>query len=225
MTPKKLFNPVQLSGSAAYGRLGNYTVPATKLFDGLDLLLVNTSQAQRTVSLRMGPSNNDRYQLYNDLVLPAGDVVTLSLRQVLPAGTRLFGRADADNAVTVHVSGFEQDATDAVPARLWTPNFLQAAIGDFYTVPASKKLINLEIIFCHTGATGSSSRLVALYLTPSGGGTGLDSNSGGRRIAMPPTDTVRLSLRQVLDAGDKIQIASNVADVVSAHGSGYLVDA
>ena len=224
-TLKKLFDPVQLTGSAAYGQAGNYSVPAGKLIDGLEILLVNTSQAQRTVSLRLGSSSAARYQLYNDLVLPAGDQLPLPLRQVLPAGNRLYARASADNAVTMHLSGLEEAAADAVPKRLWAANFLQSAVGDFYTVPANKKLLNFELIFCHTGAAGSGNREVNIYLTPSGRGTGLDSSAGGRRVAVPPKDTVVVSLRQVLNAGDKIQIGGDVADVVAAHGSGYLVAA
>ena len=223
--PKKLFDPVQLVGTAAYGQVGAYSVPAAKLIDGLEILLANTSQAERTVSLRLGPASAGRYQLYNDLVLPAGDVLPLSLRQVLPAGVRLYGRASADNAVTLHCSGLEGDGAGAVPRRLWTPNFIQSAVGDFYTVPAGKKMINVELIFCHSGAAGSGNRTANLYLTPSGGGAGQDSSAGGRRVSIPPKDTVVFSLRQVLDAGDKIQLSADAADVVSAHGSGYLIDA
>ena len=222
-TPKKLFDPVQLSGNAAYGQAGNYSVPVGKLIDGLEILLVNTSQAERTVSLRLGSSSAARYQLYNDLVLPAGDMLPLPLRQVMPAGNRIYARASADNAVTMHLSGMEEDAADAIPKRLWAANFVQAAVGDFYTVPAGKKLINIELIFCHSGAAGN--REVSFYLTPTGRGAGLDSSAGGRRVVLPPKDTVVVSLRQVLNAGDKIQIGADTADVVAAHGSGYLVAA
>ena len=224
-TLKKLFDPVQLTGNAAYGQAGNYSVPAGKLIDGLEILLVNTTQAQRTVSLRLGSSSAGRYQLYNDLVLPAGDMLPLSLRQVLPAGNRIYARASADNAVTLHVSGLEEVAADAIPKRLWAANFIQAAVADLYTVPANKKLINFELIFCHTGAAGSGNRQINYYLTPSGRGAGLDSSAGGRRVVLPPKDTVRASLRQVLNAGDKIQVSGDVADVVAVHGSGYLVAA
>ena len=223
--PQKLFDPVQLSGNAAYGQIGTYSVPTGKLIDGLEILLVNTTQAERTVSLRLGSSSAARYQLYNEMVLPAGDVVPRSLRQVLGAGNKIYARASADNAITAHVSGLEEDASGSVSKRLWAANFLQTSVGNFYTVPASKKLINIELIFCHTGAAGSGNREVNLYLTPSGGVSGLDSSAGGRRLSMPPKDTVRMSLRQVLNAGDKIQIGGDVADVVSAHGSGYLIDA
>ena len=222
-TPKKLFDPVQLSGNAAYGQAGNYSVPVGKLIDGLEILLVNTSQAERTVSIRLGSSSAARYQLYNDLVLPAGDMLPLPLRQVLPAGNRIYARASADNAITMHLSGMEEDAADATPKRLWAANFVQAVVGDFYTVPAGKKLINVELIFCHSGAAGN--REVNFYLTPSGSGTGLDSSAGGRRVVLPPKDTVVASLRQVLNAGDKIQIGADTADVVAVHGSGYLVAA
>ena len=223
--PKKLFDPVQLSGSFSYGQVGGYSVPTGKLIDGLEILLVNTTQAERTVSLRLGSSSASRYQLYNEMVLPAGDVVPLSLRQVLPAGNRIYARASADNAITAHVSGLEEDASGSVSKRLWAANFLQTSVGDFYTVPASKKLINFELIFCHTGAADSGNREVNLYLTPSGGVSGLDSSAGGRRLSMPPKDTVRMSLRQVLNAGDKIQLGADTEDQVSAHGSGYLIDA
>ena len=223
--PQKLFDPVQLSGNAAYGQIGTYSVPTGKLIDGLEILLVNTTQAERTVSLRLGSTSAGRYQLYNEMVLPAGDEVPLSLRQVLEAGDKIYARASADNAVTLHLSGMEEAVADAVPKRLWAANFLQTSVGDFYTVPASKKLINFELIFCHTGAADSGNREVNLYLTPSGGVSGLDSSSGGRRLSMPPKDTVRMSLRQVLNAGDKIQLGADTADVVAAHGSGYLIDA
>ena len=222
-TLTKLFQPLSLSGSAAYGEI--YAAPADKLIDGLEFLMANTSQAERIVDLRLGEASSGRYQLYKGLVLPAGDLVNLSLRQVLPAGAKIWARASSDNAVTLHGSGLEQDAAGAVPLRLWRPNFLQAGVGDFYTVPANKKLINIELMLCHAGAAGSGNRQVNLYLTPSGRGTGLSHSAIGRRVVLPPRDTVRIPPRLVLDAGDKIQASADTSDVVALHGSGYLIDA
>ena len=222
---KKLFEPVQLSGNATYGQLGGYSVPTGKVIDGLEILLVNTTTAERTVSLRLGSASAARYQIYNDLVLPAGDLFPRSLRVVLPAGNRIYAKASADNAVTAHVSGLELDAAGAVPTRLWAARLAGTAVTDFYTVPTGKKLLNFTLYLCHTGSAGSGTREVDCYLTPSARAAGLDSSAGGRRMALPPKDTVTVSLRQVLVAGDKIQVAADTGDVVAVHGAGYLVAA
>ena len=120
---KKLFDPVQLTTSAA--RLGSYSVPAGKRLDGFELLLSNINSAERGVDIYLGSSASAATQLYskreNGLRIAGKTPLVVPSRQVLAAGDGIWAAASDPLSISVHASGVEVDEEGALPTRIPPP--------------------------------------------------------------------------------------------------------
>ena len=224
MALKKLFNPVQLTTTAV--RLGNYSVPAGKRLDGFELLLVNINSNERGVDIYLGASAADATQLYsqndpNGLRIAGNTPLVVSSRQVLAAGDGLWAKASDGSSISVHASGIEIDETGALPTKLFTSQLLPTADTTLYTVPTGKTCFNFEWMVCNVSDAAAT---FSGHLAPTGAG-GADSNRLSDGLTLEPGETVKFPLRQVLEAGDKIQAQSDQASALAIHGSGYVTAA
>ena len=210
-TLKKLFDPVQLTTTAA--QLGSYSVPTGKRLDGFELLVSNIHSDERGVDLYLGTSAMDAGQLYsqrvNGLRIAGKAALVVPCRQVLQAGDGIWAAASADSSILVHASGVEVDEDGALPTRLFAPRLLSTGDATLYTVPADKQCFNFELAVLNVSAAEAAftSNLV-----------------GSHQVTIASGETMRFSLRQVMEAGDKIVARSNLANALTIHGSGYVED-
>ena len=225
MALKKLCDPVLLTATASQ----LYTVPAGKRLDGFELILANTINAERGVDLYLGTSAANSTQLYSQSS-PNGLRIEsrtqhwpyiVDSRQVLHAGDGLWARASHGSSIVAHASGVEIDDAGAIPARLFAPQLLPAASTTFYTVPAGTICFNFELVICNVSTAAAN---VSSYLGHSGS-SGADRNRLTYGLTIAPGETLKVPLRQVLAAGDKIIARSNRAAALAIHGSGYVTAA
>ncbi len=143
---KKLFDPVQLTTSAA--RLGSYSVPAGKRLDGFELLLSNINSAERGVDIYLGASASAATQLYskreNGLRIAGKTPLVVPSRQVLAAGDGIWAAASDPSSISVHASGVEIDEEGALPTRISPPRLLSTVTTTIYTVPEDKPVLQLR---------------------------------------------------------------------------------
>ena len=222
-TLKKLFDPVQLTTTAA--QLGSYSVPTGKRLDGFELLVSNIHSDERGVDLYLGTSAMDAGQLYsqrvNGLRIAGKAALVVPCRQVLAAGDGIWAAASADSSILVHASGVEVDEDGALPTRLFAPRLLSTGDATLYTVPADKQCFNFELAVLNVSAAEAAftSNLVE------SGSSADDTNRMTHQVTIASGETMRFSLRQVMEAGDKITALASVADTLAIHGSGYVEDA
>jgi hypothetical protein len=99
--------------------------------------------------------------------------------------------------------------------KLFNPTQLGTSASTLYTVPAGTKTLVKRLI-AHN--TDTSSRIITLYLVPSGGAAGVSNQVAKETI--PAEDYAVFDLDQVLEAGDTIQALADAASVITVHGSG-----
>ena len=219
---KKLFDPVQLTTSAA--RLGSYSVPAGERLDGFELILSNSNSAERGVDIYLGASASAATQLYskreNGLRIAGKTPLVIPSRQVLAAGDGIWAAASDPLSISVHASGVEVDEEGALPTRIFPPRLLSTVTTTIYAVPEDKRCFNFELAVLNVLTAAAT---FTSYLVPSGSNPG-DPNRLSYGLEIAPDETKTFSLRQVLEAGDKISVRSNRANALTIHGSGYVGD-
>ncbi len=219
---KKLFDPVQLTTSAA--RLGSYSVPAGKRLDGFELILSNINSAERGVDIYLGASASAATQLYskreNGLRIAGETPLVVPSRQVLAAGDGIWAAASDPSSISVHASGVEIDEEGALPTRLFPSRVLSTVSTTLYTVGADKQCFNFELTLLNVLAEAAT---FTSYLVPAGSNSD-DPNRLSYGLEIAPNETKTFSLRQVMEAGDKIVARSNRANALTIHGSGYVED-
>ena len=222
---KKLFDPLQLTTTAV--RL--YFVPTGKRLDGFELILANIATGERGVDLYLGTTAALSTQLYaqrihNGLRIGSRTQAAPSIvssRQVLNAGDGLWAKASHNSNIAVHASGVEIDEVGAIPTKLFTSRLLTTGSATIYPVPAGKICFNFELALCNVSSADAT---LSSYLAPNGS-SGADLNRLTYGLVVAPGETVTFSLRQVLNAGDKIIARSNRPSALAIHGSGYVIDA
>lgn len=218
---KKLFDPVQLTTTAV--RLGGYSVPTGKRLDGFELLLSNIHSDERGVDIYLGSSASAATQLYskreNGLRIAGKTPLVVPSRQVLPAGDGIWAAASDPSSISVHASGVEIDEEGALPTRLFPPRLLSTVTTTIYAVPQDKRCFNFELTILNVLTLAAN---LTSYLVGSGSNPD-DPNRMSFGLELAPGETQNFSLRQVLEAGDKIVARSNRANALVMHGSGYEV--
>ena len=141
-------------------------------------------------------------------------------RQVLSAGDGIWAAASDPLSISVHASGVEVDEEGALPTRIFPPRLLSTVTTTIYTVPEDKRCFNFELAVLNVLTAAAT---FTSYLVPSGSNPD-DPNRLTYGLDISPGETRTFSLRQVMEAGDKISVRSNRANALTIHGSGYVGD-